>query len=45
MGNPDPLAVERYALFPLNLVLVPGGLLALRIFEPRYMRMVSECLR
>ena len=45
MGNPDPLAVERYALFPLNLVLFPGGLLALRIFEPRYLRMVSECLR
>ncbi len=45
MGNPDPKAVERYALFPLNLVLFPGGLLALRIFEPRYLRMVSECLR
>jgi Lon protease-like protein len=45
MGNPDPRAGERYALFPLNLVLFPGGLLALRIFEPRYLRMVSECLR
>ena len=45
MGNPDPPVVERYALFPLNLVLFPGGLLALRIFEPRYLRMVSECLR
>lgn len=38
-------AVERLALFPLNLVLFPGGLLPLRIFEPRYQRMVSECLR
>jgi len=36
---------ERLALFPLNLVLFPGGLLPLRIFEPRYQRMVSECLR
>ncbi len=37
--------VERAALFPLNVVLFPGGLLPLRIFEPRYLRMVSECLR
>jgi len=36
---------ERVALFPLNAVLFPGGLLPLRIFEPRYLRMVSECLR
>jgi hypothetical protein len=33
------------ALFPLNTVLFPGGLLPLRIFEPRYMEMVSACLR
>jgi Lon protease-like protein len=37
--------VERLALFPLNVVLFPGGLLPLRIFEPRYLRMVSECMR
>lgn len=42
---PAEAAVERVALFPLNLVLFPGGLLPLRIFEPRYLRMVSECLR
>jgi Lon protease-like protein len=36
---------EQVALFPLKLVLFPGGLLPLRIFEPRYLRMVSECLR
>jgi Lon protease-like protein len=35
----------RYALFPLGVVLFPGGLLPLRIFEPRYQRMVGECLR
>jgi uncharacterized protein len=32
-------------LFPLRLVLFRDGLLPLRIFEPRYQRMVSECLR
>lgn len=36
---------RRVPLFPLNVVLFPGGLLPLRIFEPRYSRMVSECLR
>ena len=39
------MGTERVALFPLNVVLFPGGLLPLRIFEPRYLRMVSECLR
>lgn len=43
--DPGQTTVERVALFPLNLVLFPGGLLPLRIFEPRYLRMVSECLR
>lgn len=32
-------------LFPLNTVLFPGTPLSLRIFEPRYRRMVSECIR
>lgn len=32
-------------LFPLNTVLFPGGPLALRIFEPRYLSMVSRCMR
>lgn len=32
-------------LFPLNTVLFPGGVLPLRIFEPRYLDMVSKCLR
>ena len=46
MGTePDGGGGDRVALFPLNLVLFPGGLLPLRIFEPRYLRMVSECLR
>ena len=32
-------------LFPLNVVLFPGGVLPLRIFEPRYTSMVSESLK
>jgi Lon protease-like protein len=33
------------ALFPLHTVLFPDGPLALRVFEPRYLDMVSACLR
>jgi len=32
-------------LFPLNVVVCPGGLLPLRIFEARYLDMVRNCLR
>ena len=32
-------------LFPLNTVLFPGGALPLRIFEPRYLGLVSQCLK
>jgi len=32
-------------IFPLNTVLFPGGLLPLRIFEPRYLDMVGKCMR
>jgi hypothetical protein len=32
-------------LFPLNTVLFPGGRLALRIFEQRYMEMAKACIR
>jgi len=32
-------------LFPLNTVLFPGGPLPLRIFEPRYLGLVSKCLK
>jgi len=32
-------------LFPLHTVLFPGGLLPLRIFEPRYVDMVGRCMR
>jgi Lon protease-like protein len=32
-------------LFPLHAVLFPGGLLPLKIFEARYIDMVSQCLK
>ncbi len=35
---------ERIPLFPLNVVLFPGEELPLHIFEPRYRRMVRDCL-
>jgi Lon protease-like protein len=35
----------RLPLFPLASVLLPGGRTALRLFEPRYLDMVSGCLR
>ena len=32
-------------VFPLSTVLFPGGLLPLRIFEPRYLSMVGQCMK
>lgn len=32
-------------IFPLHAVLVPGGRLGLRVFEPRYLDLVRECGR
>jgi ATP-dependent Lon protease len=42
MGMARP---ERIPLFPLNVVLLPGGDLPLHIFEPRYREMAGNCLR
>ena len=36
---------EALPLFPLHTVLFPGGPLALRIFEPRYLDMVRRCMK
>lgn len=33
------------AMFPLGSVLLPGGVLPLHVFEPRYRQMVIECLQ
>ncbi|MGL4715609.1 MAG: LON peptidase substrate-binding domain-containing protein, partial [Aeromonas sp.] len=32
----------QLALFPLSAHLLPGGIMPLRIFEPRYQRMIAE---
>ena len=37
---PDPLP-----LFPLGMVLLPGALLGLKIFEARYLDLVTQCMR
>jgi len=37
---PDPLP-----LFPLQTVLFPDGILALKVFEARYLDLVTQCLR
>jgi Lon protease-like protein len=37
--------MDKIPLFPLNLVLFPGTHVPLRIFETRYIDLVSECLR
>ena len=42
------MAAQRIAalpLFPLRSVLFPGGLLALKVFEARYLDLMAECLR
>ena len=38
------MRADRIPLFPLNVVLLPGADLPLHIFEPRYRKMVRECL-
>ncbi len=41
----DPSALRRLAIFPLpNAVLLPGGMLPLHVFEPRYRDMIRDCL-
>lgn len=39
------MSAQQVPLFPLRTVLCPGGPLPLRIFEPRYLDMVSSCLK
>jgi hypothetical protein len=45
IGGEDKNAGSAISLFPLNLVLFPGGPLPLRIFETRYLDMVRRCMR
>ncbi len=37
--------MDSLPIFPLNIVLLPGGVQSLQIFEPRYLDMISRCLR
>jgi Lon protease-like protein len=37
--------LDALPLFPLRSVLFPGGLLALKVFEARYLDLVTDCLR
>ena len=37
--------MSEIPLFPLHTVLFPQGILSLRIFEPRYIDMISACLK
>lgn len=39
----QPLTLSSLPLFPLGSVLFPDGLLALRVFEVRYLDMVRKC--
>jgi Lon protease-like protein len=39
------MQTSEIPIFPLRVVLYPGGPLPLRIFEPRYLDMVSYCMR
>jgi uncharacterized protein len=41
----DPDTLDALPLFPLQSVLFPGGQLTLRVFEARYLDLVSRCLR
>lgn len=39
------MSTDSLPLFPLQIVLFPGGLLSLRVFEQRYLDMVRDCAR
>lgn len=47
MNDPksDPHSLPDLPLFPLQSVLFPGAQLTLRVFEARYLDLVSRCLR
>ena len=48
MSNADPPAPnlpEPLPLFPLRMVLLPDALLALRVFEARYLDLITDCMR
>jgi len=45
LGLDNPAALASLPIFPLpNCVLLPGGLLPLMVFEPRYRELTRDCL-
>src|SRR5215468_2321453 len=45
LGLDNPAALALLPIFPLpNCVLLPGGLLPLQVFEPRYRELTRDCL-
>lgn len=40
-----PARPAELSIFPLQAVLFPGGVLKLRVFEPRYLSLVKDCLK
>jgi Lon protease-like protein len=45
LGSDNPAALASLPIFPLpNCVLLPGGLLPLMVFEPRYRELTRDCL-
>jgi Lon protease-like protein len=45
LGLDNPAALSSLPIFPLpNCVLLPGGLLPLHVFEPRYRELTRDCL-
>lgn len=44
MTNQTP-SLKKIPLFPLGTILFPDGIIALKIFEARYLDMIKQCLR
>src|ERR1700754_4703592 len=45
VSPPDSSALSSLPIFPLpNCVLLPGGLMPLHVFEPRYRELTRDCL-
>lgn len=45
LSKPADNNTIELSLFPLNTVLFPGSILPLKVFEPRYVELVSDCMR
>jgi Lon protease-like protein len=41
----DDAPTQSLGLFPLHTVLLPGAAIGLRVFEPRYLDLISDCGR